>query len=104
MRVAREEIFGPVLCVLPFETEEEAIRIANDSEYGLAGCVYTSDVSRALRVARAMRSGSIGVNGYAAVPNAPMGGVGRSGIGREGGWPSIEAFTELKTISFNLDG
>lgn len=103
MRIAREEIFGPVLCVMPFETEEEAIRMANDSDYGLAGCIYTTDVSRAFRVARAVRSGSIGINGYASSPNAPMGGVQRSGIGREGGWPSIEAFTELKTINFNLD-
>ncbi|MFT3720158.1 aldehyde dehydrogenase family protein [Pseudorhodoferax sp.] len=102
-RVAREEIFGPVLCVIPFDTEEEAVRIANDSEYGLAGCVFTTDVTRALRVARAIRSGSIGINGYASVPNAPMGGVKSSGIGREGGWPSIEAFTELKTVNFNLD-
>jgi len=103
MRIAREEIFGPVLSVIPFETEEEAIRIANDSEYGLAGCVYTTDVTRAWRVAKAIRSGSIGINGYASVPNAPMGGVKSSGLGREGGWPSIEAFTELKTINFNLD-
>ena len=104
MTIAREEIFGPVLSVIPFDTEDEAIRIANDSEYGLAGCVYTSNVNRAFRVARAMRSGSIGVNGYASTPNAPMGGIKRSGIGREGGWPTIEAFTELKTLSFNLDG
>lgn len=103
MTIAREEIFGPVLSVIPFETEEQAISIANDSEYGLAGCVYTTDVSRALRVARAVRSGSVGINGYASIPNAPMGGVKRSGLGREGGWPTIEAFTELKTISFNLD-
>lgn len=103
MAIAREEIFGPVLSVIPFETEEEAVRIANDSEYGLAGCVYTTDVNRAFRVARAMRSGSIGVNGYASVPNAPMGGVKRSGVGREGGWETVEAFTELKTINFNLD-
>ncbi len=103
MTIAREEIFGPVLSVIPFETEEDAIRIANDSPFGLAGCVYTASVKRAFRVARAIRSGSIGVNGYASAPNAPMGGVKRSGVGREGGWSTIEAFTELKTINFNLD-
>jgi len=103
MRVAREEIFGPVLTVIPFETEAEAIAIANDSEYGLAGAIYTTDISRAFRVARAVRSGSIGINNYASVPNAPMGGVKRSGVGREGGWQTIEAFTELKTININLD-
>ncbi len=103
MAVAREEIFGPVLSVIPFETEDEAIRIANDSDYGLAGCVYTTDVSRAFRVARAIHSGSIGVNGFASTPNAPFGGVKRSGLGREGGWATIEAFTELKTVSFNLE-
>lgn len=103
MRVAREEIFGPVLSVIPFETEEEAIRIANDSEYGLAGTVFTADVTQAFRVARAIRSGSVGINGYASVANVPMGGVKRSGIGREGGWPAIEAFSELKTVNFNLD-
>ncbi len=103
MRIAQEEIFGPVLSVIPFDTEEEAVAIANDSEFGLAGCVYTSNVNRALRVARAVRSGSIGINGYASIPNVPMGGIHRSGIGREGGWASIEAFTELKTINFNMD-
>jgi aldehyde dehydrogenase (NAD+) len=103
MRIAREEIFGPVLTVIPFETEAEAIAIANDSEYGLAGAIYTTDISRAFRVARAVRSGSIGINNYASVPNAPMGGVKRSGVGREGGWQTIEAFTELKTININLD-
>lgn len=103
MRIAREEIFGPVLSVIPFDIEEEAIRIANDSEYGLTGTIYTTDVTRAFRVAHAIRSGSVGINGYTGTPNAPMGGVKRSGIGREGGWPAIEAFTELKTISINMD-
>lgn len=103
MKIAREEIFGPVLCVIPFDTEEEAIRISNESEYGLSGTVFTTDVSRAFRVARAIRSGTVGINGFASVANAPMGGYKSSGIGREGGWPGIEAFTELKTVNFNLD-
>jgi aldehyde dehydrogenase (NAD+) len=103
MKIAREEIFGPVLCVIPFETEEEAIAIANDSEYGLSGAIYTTDLSRAFRVGRAMRTGTIGVNGYSVMPNAPVGGVKRSGLGREGGWSSIEDYTELKTLILNLD-
>jgi aldehyde dehydrogenase (NAD+) len=102
-RIAREEIFGPVLCVTPFDSEDEAIALANDSEYGLSGGIYTTDISRAFRVARRMRTGSIGINGYSAVPNAPMGGIKRSGIGREGGWETIEEFTELKTVMLNLD-
>lgn len=103
MTIAREEIFGPVLSVIPFDTEEEAVAIANDSEYGLAGCVFTTDVTKGFRVARAVRSGSVGINGYASSPNSPMGGVRRSGIGREGGFAAIEAFTELKTVVLNLD-
>jgi aldehyde dehydrogenase (NAD+) len=103
MKIAREEIFGPVLCVIPFDTEEQAIAIANDSDYGLSGGIYTSDIGRAFRVARAMHTGSIGINGYAAVPNAPMGGVKLSGIGREGGWTAIEEFTEVKTVMVNLE-
>jgi aldehyde dehydrogenase (NAD+) len=104
MRIAREEIFGPVLSVIPFDEEDEAVRLANDSSYGLSGGLYTRDLSRAFRVTRAMRTGSVGVNGYSVMPNAPAGGMKESGIGREGGWHSIEAFTELKTMIINLDG
>lgn len=104
MRIAREEFFGPVLCAIPFDTEEQAIGLANDSEYGLAGCIFTTDISQGLRVARSVRTGAIGINGYASVANAPMGGVKRSGLGREGGWASIDAFTEIKTVAINLDG
>lgn len=103
MKIACEEIFGPILSVIPFDTEDEAITIANDSEYGLAGCVFTTSIARGLRVARAIRTGSIGINGYASSPHTPMGGVKRSGIGREGGGAAIEAFTELKTVALNLD-
>ncbi|RKJ95131.1 aldehyde dehydrogenase family protein [Alicycliphilus denitrificans] len=102
MRIAREEIFGPVLSVIAFDTEEEAVAIANDSEYGLSGGIYTTDLSRAFRVAREMRTGTVGVNGYSAMPNSPAGGIKRSGLGREGGWTTVEEFTELKTVMLNL--
>ncbi len=101
--IAQEEIFGPVLSVIPFETEEEAIRIANNSEYGLSSGVYTGSPGRAWRVGLALRTGTVGVNGYAFMPNSPFGGFKSSGLGREGGFTSIEAFTELKTIMFNLE-
>ncbi len=101
MRIAREEIFGPVLVVIPFATEAEAIEIANDSGYGLSGGVYTKDTGLGLRVAKALRTGSVGVNGYSFLPNAPNGGFKGSGLGREGGRPSIEAYTEIKTIMLN---
>ncbi len=103
MRIAREEIFGPVLSVIAFETEEEAVRIANDSDYGLSGGVYTADLTRAFRVARAMRTGSVGINGYSVMPNSPAGGIKRSGVGREGGWTTIEEYTEIKTVMLNMD-
>lgn len=98
MSIAREEIFGPVLSVIPFSDEEEALRIANDTEYGLAATVWTSDMKRAIRMTKAIRAGTVGINGYQLEPNAPFGGYGQSGIGREGGRPSIEAYTELKTV------
>jgi len=103
MVVAQEEIFGPVLTVTPFDTEEEAVRIANDSPYGLSGAIHTSNLARAFRVTRALRTGTVGVNGYSYMPNSPFGGFKQSGIGREGGWPAIEAYTELKTMIVNLD-
>jgi len=98
MTIAREEIFGPVLSVLPFTDEDEAISVANTTEYGLAATVWTNDVKRALRVTKRLRAGTVGVNGYTLEPNAAFGGYQQSGIGREGGRTSIEAYTELKTV------
>jgi aldehyde dehydrogenase (NAD+) len=102
MTIAQEEIFGPVLSVIPFESEEEAIRIANDTTYGLGAGVQTSDIKRAIRVAKALRAGTIGINGFSVMPNTPFGGYKTSGLGREGGRESIEAFTETKTVDVAL--
>jgi aldehyde dehydrogenase (NAD+) len=102
MSIAQEEIFGPVLSVIPFDSEEEAIRIANDTNYGLGAGIQTSDVKRAHRVAKALRAGTIGVNGFMVMPNTPFGGFKTSGLGREGGRESIEAFTETKTVDIAL--
>jgi aldehyde dehydrogenase (NAD+) len=98
MTIAREEVFGPVLSVIPFTDEDEAIRIANTTEYGLAATVWTSDVKKAIRVTKALRAGTVGINGYGLEPNAPFGGYRQSGIGREGGRTAIEAYTEVKTV------
>jgi aldehyde dehydrogenase (NAD+) len=98
MSIAREEIFGPVLSVIPFTDEQEAIRIANDTEYGLAATVWTSDIKRALRLTKAIRAGTVGINGYQLEPHAAFGGYQQSGLGREGGRPAIESYTELKTV------
>ncbi|MBI2706565.1 MAG: aldehyde dehydrogenase [Actinobacteria bacterium] len=98
MTIAREEIFGPVLAMIPFTDEDDAVRIANDTSYGLGASVQTSDVKRALRVARRVRAGTFGVNGYTVVPNAPFGGYKTSGLGREGGQEGIDAFLETKTV------
>jgi aldehyde dehydrogenase (NAD+) len=102
MTIAREEIFGPVLSVIPFADEDEAIRIANDSPYGLGAGVYTSNVSRALRLAKRLRTGTVGINDYSVMPNVPFGGYKASGLGREGAREGIESFTEVKTIMIGL--
>ena len=98
MSIAREEIFGPVLSVIPFDGEQEAVRLANDTDYGLAATVWTSDVRRAMRMTRAIKAGTVGVNGYQLEPNSPFGGFRQSGLGREGGRAAIESYTELKTV------
>ena len=105
MRIAREEIFGPVLTVISYRDEDEAIRIANDSEYGLAGSVFTADVDRGYGIAARVRSGTFGVNeGYIMDPAAPFGGVKSSGYGRELGVEGIDSYTVSQSISAAAPG
>ena len=104
MRVIREEIFGPVLVVQTFESEDEALRIANDTEYGLAAAVFTQDVAKAHRMVRGFRAGITWINTYHPTYNeAPWGGMKRSGFGSELGTYGYDAYTELKQINVNLD-
>jgi betaine-aldehyde dehydrogenase len=100
MRIAQEEIFGPVVVVIPYEGEDEAIAIANDSIYGLSGSVWSSDSERALSVAKRVRTGNIGVNQYGLDPGGPFGGFKRSGIGREYGVEGIDQYVELQQVTF----
>jgi betaine-aldehyde dehydrogenase len=98
MTIAQEEIFGPVLAIIPYKDEEEAVRIANDTMYGLAGAVWSKDEARAQRVARRMRAGQIDINGGAFNMNAPFGGYKQSGHGREAGVYGLEEFLEYKSL------
>lgn len=103
MRIAQDEIFGPVLVVIPFDDDNDAVRIPNDSKYGLSGSVWTPDHDRALSIARRVRTGSLTINGYriefGAPFGAPFGGYKESGIGREFGPEGLGSFLEYKTIN-----
>jgi acyl-CoA reductase-like NAD-dependent aldehyde dehydrogenase len=98
-RVVKDEIFGPIVSVIPFDTEDEAIALANDTIYGLSGSIWTNDVGQALRVARGVETGSLSVNSNSSVRvQTPLGGFKQSGLGRELGQAAIEGYTELKTV------
>ncbi len=104
-RPAREEIFGPVACVIPFDDEAEAIRIANDTIYGLSGSVWTRDGAKALRVARAMETGVISINSNTSVRvSTPFGGFKQSGVGRELGPDALDAYSEVKNVYYATEG
>ena len=105
MRIAREEVFGPILSVIPFEDEDEALAIANDTPYGLAAGVWTTDIGRAIRMSERIEAGTVWVNCYRAVSfMAPFGGYKRSGIGRESGQEAIEAYLQTKSVWIDTSG
>ena len=98
---AREEVFGPVAAVIPFEDEADAIRIANDTPYGLSGSIWTESGARALRVARALETGVLSINSNTSVrPSTPFGGFKQSGFGRELGMHALEGYSEIKNVYY----
>lgn len=99
MRIAREEIFGPVISMILYDSLDQAVAMANDSDYGLSGSVWTTDVERGIAVARRVRTGQVRVNGAALAVDAPFGGFKQSGIGREYGPEGLAAFLESKAIA-----
>ncbi len=98
MRIAQEEIFGPVLCVIPFDSEDDAVRIANDSSYGLAGSIWTKETAHGQEVANRLRTGMVGINGFSPDLSSPFGGYKESGIGREYGATGLSEYLEYKSI------
>jgi betaine-aldehyde dehydrogenase len=99
MRVAREEIFGPVVAVIRYDCEEEAVAIANDSPYGLSGSVWSPDLDRAVAIARRVRTGMVSINGRPQAYGSPFGGYKQSGLGREMGPEGFRAYLETKSIA-----
>ena len=104
MRIAQEEIFGPVLTIIPFDDEDEVLRLVNDTPYGLSGSIWTRDIGRALRVARGIKTGVLSINSTRSVhQEAPFGGYKRSGIGRELGMHALQLYTEVKNVFVSLE-